>query len=100
MVVTDNLNVEFLTRLWKIDKSGLTARDLMLLYTIMTHPGISGLEAANLVGVRARSSVQFSYARLMKREMIEDRRVQESKGVPNRLFILPAGLEFWNQMKF
>lgn len=96
-----NLNVEFLVRLRKIDKSGLTARDVLLLYTIITHSGIHGHDAGKAIGVAERSSVTFGLNRLIKRGFIEDRREERlvGRGVPNRLYALPAGIEFWNELK-
>lgn len=96
-----NLNVEFLVRLRKIDKSGLTSRDVLLLYTIITHPGIHGHDAGKKIGVVERSSVSFGLNRLVKRGFIEDRREARlvGRGVPNQLYALPAGVEFWNDLK-
>lgn len=91
--------VDMLLKLRRIDKSGLTVRDIMLLYAIITKPGISGWEAGKSIGIEARSSVQTGLARMIKRGLIEDRRVHEGKGVPNILHALPAGIEFWNGLK-
>lgn len=91
--------VEFLVRLRKIDKAVLTARDVLLLYTIISNPGINGWDAGKMIGIAERSSVQFGLARMIKRGLIEDRREVEHKGVPNRLYALPAGIEFWNELK-
>lgn len=91
--------VELLLRLRKIDKSGLTARDVLLLYTIISNPGINGWDAGRKIGLAERSSVTFGLARMIKRGLIEDRREVEHKGVPNRLYALPAGIEFWNELK-
>lgn len=93
--------VEFLLRLRKIDKSGLTARDVLLLYTIISNPGINGWDAGRKIGLAERSSVTFGMNRLIKRHFIEDRREQNlvGKGIPNRFYVLPAGIEFWNELK-
>lgn len=91
--------VDFLLKLRRIDKTGLTVRDILLLYTIIANPGINGLDAAKVIGIEARSSVQFGLARMAKRGLIEDRRESEGKGIPNRLYALPAGVEFWNDLK-
>lgn len=91
--------VDLLLKLRRIDKSGLTVRDILLFYTIIANPGINGWDAGKLIGIEARSSVQFGLARMIKRGLIEDRREQEGKGIPNRLYVLPAGLEFWNGLK-
>jgi DNA-binding MarR family transcriptional regulator len=91
--------VDLLLKLRRIDKSGLTVRDILLLYTIIANPGINGLDAAKVIGIENRSSVQFGFARMVKRGLIEDRRETDGKGIPNRLYVLPAGLEFWNDLK-
>ena len=93
--------VELLLRLRKIDKSGLTARDVLLLCTIISNPGINGWDAGRKIGLAERSSVTFGMNRLIKHGFIEDRREQNlaGKGVPNRLYALPAGIEFWNELK-
>lgn len=91
--------VDLMLKLRRIDKCGLTVRDILLLYTIIANPGINGWDAAKVIGIEARSSVQFGLARMVKRGLIEDRREYESKGIPNRLYVLPAGMEFWNALK-
>lgn len=91
--------VEMLVRFRRIDKAGLTVRDILMLYTIIANPGINGLDAAKLIGIAERSSVQLCLARLIKRGFIEDRRDAETKGVPNILHSLPAGIDFWNEIK-
>lgn len=90
---------DFMLRLRKIDKSGLTARDVLMLYTIITHPGINGHDAGRKIGLKERSSVTFGMNRLIKRGFIEDRREENliGKGVPNRLYVLPAGVQFWEE---
>lgn len=94
-----SLTVGMLVRFRKIDKAGLTVRDMLLLYAIISNPSVNGWEAAKLIGIPDRSSVQLCLARLMKRGFIEDRRDAEAKGVPNILHPLPAGIEFWNEIK-
>ena len=72
--------VELLLRLRKIDKSGLTARDVLLLCTIISNPGINGWDAGRKIGLAERSSVTFGMNRLIKRDFIEDRREQNLVG--------------------
>lgn len=92
-------NVRFLLALRKIDRLGLTVRDVLMLYTIIANPGVNGWDAAKRIGIEERSSVQFGLARLIKRGLVEDRREVEGKGVPNRLYALTAGIDFWNEIK-
>lgn len=91
--------VDMLLKMRRIDKTGLTVRDIMLLYAIISNPGISGWDAGKMIGIQARSSVQTGLARMIKRGLIEDRRESEGKGIPNILHALPAGIEFWNNLK-
>lgn len=91
--------VDLLVRFRKIDKAGLTVRDMLLLYAIISNPGMNGHEVAKLIGIPDRSSVQLCLRRLIKHRFIEDRRVDDAKGIPNILHPLPAGIEFWNEIK-
>lgn len=95
------LTVEFMLRLRKIDKSRLTVRDVLLLYTIISNPGINGWDAGRKIGLNDRSSVTFALARMIRRGLIEDRREPGlvGKGVPNQLHALPAGIEFWSEIR-
>ena len=99
---TDTQNsptVEFMLRLRKIDRSYLNVRDVLFLYAIIARPGISGSDAGIMIGVPSRSCLQFSLSRLIKYGLVEDRRDRESRGIPNQLYPLPAGIEFWEDLK-
>lgn len=91
--------VDFLIRLRKIDKLGLTARDVLMLYTIIARPGISGIDAANAIGIKFRSGVAPGIGRLIRAGFIEDRREQARKANPAQLHPLPEGEAFWNDIK-
>ena len=91
--------VEFLMRLRKMDKRGLTTRDVLLLYTIIANPGIHGKDAAHKIGTVDRSGIQHCLMRLIREGMIEDRRPEARRAQPNRLYALSAGIEFWNDLK-
>lgn len=90
---------DFLVRLRKIDMHGLTHRDVIILYTIIRTPGSSGIEIADKIGLKNRSSVALNITRLIRCSFIEDRREMARKASPAVLHALPAGLEFWNEIK-
>jgi DNA-binding MarR family transcriptional regulator len=82
-----------------LDKAERTPRDVIFLYTVMTHPGSNGKEIANMMGIEDRSSVQSNIDRLMRHGLMEDRRTEIKRTIPNRLYVTPAGVEFWNTFK-
>lgn len=90
---------DFLVRLRKIDMHGLTHRDVIILYTIMKTPGSSGIEVADKIGLKNRSSVALNITRLIRCGFIEDRREMARKASPAVLHALPAGVAFWDEIK-
>ena len=90
---------DFLVRLRKIDMHGLTHRDVIILYTIIRTPGSSGIEIADKIGLKNRSSVALNITRLIRCGFIEDRREMARKASPAVLHVLPPGEEFWNEIK-
>lgn len=86
--------IDFLVRMRKLDRSKLTPRDVVLMWAIREIPGIMGRELAMKVGVKTRSAVQFGIARLIRRGLIEDRRVKLHNLTPNDLHITAAGVAF------
>ncbi len=90
---------DFLVRLRKIDLRYLTVRDVLVLYAIMGNPGASGMEITTKLGIKERSLIASNLARLERAGFIEDRRETKSKAVPGMLYVLPAGEEFWNEIK-
>lgn len=90
---------EFLVRLRKIDMHGLTHRDAIILYTIISNPGISGVEIADKIGLKNRSSVALNIMRLIRCSFIEDHREMARKASPAVLHALPAGVAFWDEIK-
>lgn len=92
-------DADFLSRLKKLDNLKAPPRDVMLLYTIISNPGISGKEASQKLGIPHRSGVQLCLRRMYKRNWIEDRRLVARKASPVRLYVLPAGLAFWEEIK-
>lgn len=90
---------DFLVRLRKIDLHGLTHRDVIILYTIIGQPGISGVEICDKIGLKNRSSVALNITRLIRCGFIEDRREMARKAAPAILHPLPPGIAFWDEIK-
>lgn len=90
---------DFLVRLRKIDLHGLSHRDVIILYTIIRNPGISGMEIVDKIGLKNRSNVTLNIARLIRCNFIEDRREAARKANPAMLHALPAGVAFWDEIK-
>lgn len=95
-----NQTLELLTMLRKIDRRGCTIRDVLVLYIIMHNPGLSGKEVADNLNITNRSNVAKNLQRLLEKGLIEDRRTIAAKARPNRLYVLPAGLQFWQTIKY
>jgi len=91
--------VDFLVRLRKLDKAGVTHRDVITLYTIIANPGVNGQEAGKMMGISDRSNIQMGLARLERKGLIEDRRVERIKSIPSIFHATPAGIAFWNDIK-
>ena len=95
--MTDQIspNVTFLMRLHKLNKAEVTVRDVLILYAIITHPGVNGNDVTKLIGMQDRSSLQNGFQRLERLGLIEDRRERASKAVPTIFYATQAGKEFW-----
>lgn len=91
--------IDFLLKLKVIDRRGLTARDILGLYIVIHNPGINGLDFARALNIENRSAVSSNIQRLITNGFIEDRRRRLRKAEPNILHVLPAGLDFWNELK-
>jgi DNA-binding MarR family transcriptional regulator len=94
-----NVTFDFLVSLRKVDKRGLTVRDILILYVVITTPGISGVEVTAKLGIKDRSAIASNLRRLERESYIEDRREEQRKAVPAVLHVLPKGLEFWDEIK-
>lgn len=97
--ILPNVNVAFLVRLRKIDKHTLTARDVLVLYTVMENPGISGVEISNKLGYANRSSISSNVTRLIRDGYLEDHREERRKANPALLHATTAGIAFWDEIK-
>lgn len=94
-----NATVAFLVRLRKMDKRALTVRDVLVLHTVIANPGISGIAIQQAFNYGSRSAVTSNIARLIKHGLIEDRRTEFKQAHPVILHALPAGIEFWAELK-
>ena len=91
--------VKLLTALHRIDHSPFYPRDILTLYTVITHPGCNGLEICRKLGFPYRSAVQGSIPKLINAGYIEDRRVDRRKTVAVSLYVTDAGREFWKSIR-
>jgi DNA-binding MarR family transcriptional regulator len=94
-----NVNRDFLVQLRKIDLRSLTVRDVLVLYIIMKSPGMSGVDVANKLGIADRSCIASNIQRLEREGYIEDRRTERRKAIPAVLYVKPAGVAFWDEIK-
>lgn len=89
---------DFMVRLRKLDRAGLTVRDAVALWVIRGQPGMMGRELATTIGLKSRSNIQENIARLIRLGMIEDRRKAQNRLTPNDLYITPAGEQLLNDV--
>jgi DNA-binding MarR family transcriptional regulator len=91
----------YLISLLKIDKAKMKARDVVILYTIITHPGISGIEVAHKLGIPERSHIQNALFKMEKMGLIEDHRPdhRRRKANPAIFHATIAGLTLWDSLK-
>lgn len=91
----------FLVRLLKMHKIGMRPREVVILYTIIANPGISGIDIARKLGIPERSHIQHALGILEKHGLVEDRRPEKDrrKANPAKFHPLPAGETLWNDLK-
>lgn len=97
--ISRNVTIDFLVRLRKIDKRVLTVRDVLVLYTVIEKPGISGIDITTKLGLPLRSSIASNLLRLEREGYIQDHREVRSKANPAILHPTTRGLEFWDEIK-
>ena len=92
---------DFLIRLHKIDKAGLKARDIIILYGIIANPGINGKDLALKLGIPERSHIRHALIKLEQMGLVEDRRQEKDrrKANPASFHPQPAGLALWDDLK-
>lgn len=98
-MVKDVAVMEMMIRLRKIDRRGLTLRDVLILWVVSEYPGSTGQDIVRRLGLENRSNIQFNLPRLIRQGLMEDRRPEQEKGVANAMYITPAGLAFWDEIK-
>ena len=99
MMAENTPTVDFLIRLRKIDKQGMTLRDTLLLYIVLGNPGMSGLDLGKAIGFGHRSSIDSNIRRMIRLGMIEDHRERHARAIPNNLHATEAGKAFWESIK-
>ena len=85
---------DIIRRVTLIDRSGLTTRDIRVLYCISGYPGECGSDIVERLELRTRSSVQTNLPKLMKYGMIIDTRPREGQAIPSKYYITAKGDEF------
>lgn len=98
-IASPNVTLDFLVKLRKVDKRTLTVRDVLVLYTIIQQPGISGIDVTTKLGLPDRSSIASNLLRLEREGYISDHRETRSKANPAILHPTQRGLEFWEDIK-
>jgi len=78
-------------RLQKLDKAGLSPRDILILYVVKNKPGINGIETAHILNLRSHSCVQTQFRRMIRQELIEDRRLEAKKATSAYYHITSKG---------
>lgn len=91
-------NVPFLLRLHKMDKMRLTTRDVLILFAIISKPGINGKDISEAIGVKFRSGCRHGFVRLERMGFIEDCRKTTGKAVPAIFRATDAGRAFWEEL--
>lgn len=99
MMIEPNDTVHFLVRLRRIDVRSLTVRDALVLYAIISKPGISGIELTNTLGLPNRSNIQSNVDRLQREGYIEDRRLKPLKAHAAMFHATATGIALWDEIK-
>lgn len=99
ITLSQSPTVDFLMRMKYMDQNFVTPRDVMCLYVIITKPGLSRQDLCDAIGLNAISNVFSNINRLMRWGYIEDRRKVVRQSCPSMLHPLPAGIEFWENIR-
>jgi DNA-binding MarR family transcriptional regulator len=86
-------------RLKKIDRLGMTIREVLTIYAVIHKPGMNGMELIDVLNIKFRSSVQASIRRLVDQGYIADRRTETGTGKASNLQPTEKGIAFWNEIK-
>lgn len=71
--------LDTVSRLYKLDKSHFSPRDILVLYVIKNRPGINGVEIMQTLNLPTHSCVQSNLRRLIKKKLMEDHRSEARK---------------------
>jgi DNA-binding MarR family transcriptional regulator len=93
--------VRYLVSLHKIDAIGIKARDVIILYSIISNPGINGKDLATKLAIPERSHIQHALYKLEKLGYIIDERLPEHRRKANPAIFRPTdqGIALWNDLK-
>ena len=91
----------YLVSLYRIDQADLKARDVIILYAVISNPGIHGKDLAHKLGIPERSHIQHAIIKLEKMGLIEDRRRPGTRCRfnPAILHPTPKGQALWDELK-
>ena len=82
----------------RMDMLGLKVRDGLVLWLIVSRPGMTGADIAAYLGLKTRSLVQYNLIRLQDKGLIEDARTGIRQGVPTQITATNKGRILWNEI--
>jgi len=82
-----------------IDRSILTIRDVRILDCIMNNPGLNGSDIVTKLKLRGYSSVAANFARMLRHEMIVDRRHGIKQAIPSRFYVTDKGARYMERVR-
>jgi DNA-binding MarR family transcriptional regulator len=82
----------------RLDASGLTVREALVLYVIIKRPGIAGADIASALALNSRSRIQYILERLERNKHIENRQQHRKRGVPGIFHATTKGRLLWAEI--
>lgn len=95
----DDATLKFLMTLTRLEKLGLSQRDVLVLYGVISNPNINGKHLSDSLGYKDRSAISTALLRLTGMGMIEDKRKRAGRTIPNMMVATQKGIDFWNEIK-
>lgn len=93
-------HIIFLAKLRQIDKLRVTPRDVIIMFIIISKPGLNGGELKTSLNLANRSGIAVNVRRLIDKGLIEDRRDTSGHlNSPNILYITEKGKQLWESLK-
>ncbi len=95
--------VKFMLAINVMDRAGLGARDVTILCALKSKPGLRGRELAQTIGWSVRTHVQEQVKRLIRDDLIEDRRILDGRPLayqrtPNNFHLTQKGKDFLEKL--